>query len=230
VSGSRTMIAGSLSNPIAGFHQSCRSSPSSGPRRSWAQGRFSQPLGLEVTIFGGPTADRRRTVESSLSKVCQAHDGTGPRGDTETPCAPDHGTFRERNFGMAQLYQAVQKKISFMVQQLDWLGREDSNLRMAESKSAALPLGYAPKHSRTDHTCGCSADQLPDYVNHWCGNCAGHKARGKAMLDRQHVLHHFLLGRGLFLVENRRTSEIRSASLSLYAMIRRDACPLRSRP
>jgi hypothetical protein len=25
-----------------------------------------------------------------------------------------------------------------------WLGREDSNLRVAESKSAALPLGYAP--------------------------------------------------------------------------------------
>jgi hypothetical protein len=27
---------------------------------------------------------------------------------------------------------------------ISWLGREDSNLRMAESKSAALPLGYAP--------------------------------------------------------------------------------------
>ncbi len=27
---------------------------------------------------------------------------------------------------------------------MTWLGREDSNLRMAESKSAALPLGYAP--------------------------------------------------------------------------------------
>ena len=27
---------------------------------------------------------------------------------------------------------------------LDWLGREDLNLRMAESKSAALPLGDAP--------------------------------------------------------------------------------------
>ena len=26
-----------------------------------------------------------------------------------------------------------------------WLGRKESNLRMAESKSAALPLGYAPK-------------------------------------------------------------------------------------
>ncbi len=29
-----------------------------------------------------------------------------------------------------------------------WLGREDSNLRMAESKSAALPLGYAPMRRR----------------------------------------------------------------------------------
>jgi hypothetical protein len=28
---------------------------------------------------------------------------------------------------------------------INWLGREGSNLRMAESKSAALPLGYAPK-------------------------------------------------------------------------------------
>ena len=27
---------------------------------------------------------------------------------------------------------------------IKWLGREGSNLRMAESKSAALPLGYAP--------------------------------------------------------------------------------------
>jgi hypothetical protein len=26
----------------------------------------------------------------------------------------------------------------------NWLGREDSNLRVAESKSAALPLGEAP--------------------------------------------------------------------------------------
>ncbi len=25
-----------------------------------------------------------------------------------------------------------------------WLGREDSNLRMAVPKTAALPLGYAP--------------------------------------------------------------------------------------
>ena len=29
-----------------------------------------------------------------------------------------------------------------------WLGRQDSNLGMAESKSAALPLGYAPMRTR----------------------------------------------------------------------------------
>jgi hypothetical protein len=28
--------------------------------------------------------------------------------------------------------------------EIGWLGRQDSNLGMAESKSAALPLGYAP--------------------------------------------------------------------------------------
>jgi hypothetical protein len=35
-------------------------------------------------------------------------------------------------------------KVATLRDQTGWLGREDSNLRMAESKSAALPLGYAP--------------------------------------------------------------------------------------
>ena len=36
-----------------------------------------------------------------------------------------------------------------------WLGRQDSNLGMAESKSAALPLGYAPtRRCAADHTGG----------------------------------------------------------------------------
>ena len=34
--------------------------------------------------------------------------------------------------------------ILLFAQQKIWLGRQDSNLGMAESKSAALPLGYAP--------------------------------------------------------------------------------------
>ncbi len=39
-------------------------------------------------------------------------------------------------------------KKSFVNKVMDWLGREDSNLRMAESKSAALPLGDAPIAAR----------------------------------------------------------------------------------
>src|SRR5690242_17489378 len=35
---------------------------------------------------------------------------------------------------------------------LIWLGRQDSNLGMAESKSAALPLGYAPLRWETGRT------------------------------------------------------------------------------
>ena len=37
------------------------------------------------------------------------------------------------------------RKLAALANESRWLGREDSNLRMAESKSAALPLGYAPK-------------------------------------------------------------------------------------
>src|SRR5262245_43532285 len=38
----------------------------------------------------------------------------------------------------------AQKLTTILGRVTGWLGREGSNLRMAESKSAALPLGYAP--------------------------------------------------------------------------------------
>src|SRR4030088_769490 len=38
----------------------------------------------------------------------------------------------------------AQKLAAILGRVTGWLGREGSNLRMAESKSAALPLGYAP--------------------------------------------------------------------------------------
>jgi hypothetical protein len=43
---------------------------------------------------------------------------------------------------------------------LIWLGRQDSNLGMAESKSAALPLGYAPTRDAADHTGAARANQM----------------------------------------------------------------------
>jgi hypothetical protein len=80
-SGSQTMIAGSLSSCIAGFHQSCRYSQSSDPRRSWRWHRAgfrcywrwkSRPLGgrpqreLRVLI-------RRMSVENPLWGAPRIH-------------------------------------------------------------------------------------------------------------------------------------------------------------
>jgi hypothetical protein len=53
------MIAGSLSSCIAGFHQSCQSSPSSGPSRPR---RISLLLSLEVALFRRPTEDRHQAA------------------------------------------------------------------------------------------------------------------------------------------------------------------------
>ena len=62
-SGSRTMIAGSLSSYIAGFHQSCRFSRSSSPRRSCVcTGRLSLLLALEIAPTGRATGDRHRAA------------------------------------------------------------------------------------------------------------------------------------------------------------------------
>jgi hypothetical protein len=51
------------------------------------------------------------------------------------------------------------------VEGLPWLGREDSNLRMGESKSPALPLGDAPKLSgkRRDGPCRAFLLATPVY-------------------------------------------------------------------
>jgi hypothetical protein len=54
-----------------------------------------------------------------------------------------------------------------------WLGRQDSNLGMAESKSAALPLGYAPTGGslppwRADHSGEAWTDQRPLTPPHAC--------------------------------------------------------------
>jgi hypothetical protein len=47
-----------------------------------------------------------------------------------------------------------------------WLGRQDSNLGMAESKSAALPLGYAPTRRRAARRRGRTIATQPVWINH----------------------------------------------------------------
>ena len=46
---------------------------------------------------------------------------------------------------------------SLFIKWLRWLGRQDSNLGMAESKSAALPLGYTPNGQRNKLICPLGA-------------------------------------------------------------------------
>lgn len=64
-----------------------------------------------------------------------------------------------------------------------WLGREGSNLRMAESKSAALPLGYAPSGPLGTAATRASADSLE-----WCrsiGSGAAFQPPGGAKYHRR---------------------------------------------
>ena len=53
------------------------------------------------------------------------------------------GTARPAGCRFFSLLGSEQRRSKHRIQ--CWLGREDSNLRMAEPKSAALPLGYAPR-------------------------------------------------------------------------------------
>ena len=66
---------------------------------------------------------------------------------------------------------------------IKWLGREGSNLRMAESKSAALPLGYAPSGPSGTAAARPSADSLE-----WCrsiGRGAAFQPPGGAKYHRR---------------------------------------------
>jgi hypothetical protein len=86
----------------------------------------------------------------------------------DTGHARDSATPKKRpTCGLSRTFWAPIKR------ERSWeLGRQDSNLGMAESKSAALPLGYAPtgtgraaakrfRARRADHSGGALPDQCP---------------------------------------------------------------------
>jgi hypothetical protein len=96
---------------------------------------------------------------ASLGFSCSAREKSKPRnGAGEIFMTAPAEIARETVSGANRLAKhypyppQIREKIGFLEKQEDlqfqlannWLGREDSNLRMAESKSAALPLGDAP--------------------------------------------------------------------------------------
>jgi hypothetical protein len=56
------------------------------------------------------------------------------------PASPREGMALNPFVGVERVYGAGSTEPATR----EWLGRQDSNLGMAESKSVALPLGYAP--------------------------------------------------------------------------------------
>ena len=82
-------------------------------------------------------------VDGLAPKDVASHCGRHPV-QQRCEAAPQPGRFR-------QLFQEKRST---------WLGREGSNLRMAESKSAALPLGYAPSGTKGMAEERATADSL----------------------------------------------------------------------
>ena len=96
-------------------------------RRLQAHGKMlaAEHLGKRARGTAPPIVDglAAKDVESHCSDTLCSSDVS-----QRCAAAPQPGRFRQQFQGNWDL----------------WLGREGSNLRMAESKSAALPLGYAP--------------------------------------------------------------------------------------
>src|SRR5216684_5971541 len=94
-SGSRTVIAGSLSSCIAGFQQSCRFSQSSGPETlvRVAQGRLSSLLALEIEHAERAPADSDRAA---------CADTANEHGESALGAPRIHGELLKLGFEVAQ--------------------------------------------------------------------------------------------------------------------------------
>ena len=145
-----------------------RRRPQSGRRRSTGRG-----CDCRVRRFPSRATRRRgsrcQPIRSGSSLVrtgsiysCGSPDLGLPKGPGETPAVT-----RARNPDRQRLCEASRRHLPRKaavfracpgrsreagkrcdIRASTWLGRQDSNLGMAESKSAALPLGYAPSARR----------------------------------------------------------------------------------
>jgi hypothetical protein len=121
---------------------------------TWKFGMGTTPIRTVRCQFGKadllPLSGGSRGSNQSPPIVSAKREFVGNRPETFRHFAPEiarPGVRRpERNAEKAGNSGPVRHRLQISVRRRTaWLGREGSNLRMAESKSAALPLGYAPK-------------------------------------------------------------------------------------
>jgi hypothetical protein len=88
-----------------------------------------------------------------------------------------------RSSKIAEIYEPLSQHYQRLNTKL-WLGRQDSNLGMAESKSAALPLGYAPNTGGPPFSrFGASQQQGNRGVMTRCGARVTRRSRKFAQLE-----------------------------------------------
>ncbi len=89
----------------------------------------------------GPDLNRYGSHLPQDFKSCASANSATPAHEENG--ADDEARTRDPNLGKVVLYQLSYIR-KFMAIEIKWLGWLDSNQRMTESKSVALPLGYTP--------------------------------------------------------------------------------------
>ena len=125
------------------------------------------------SIAKRPSPRHLRKVSTAIRQPFR----TSPQSATPYPTGPGERSFREAaEMGRQGLWQMQRRRFErhdrrSSFRESCWLGRQDSNLRMAAPKAAALPLGDAPT-SFPGASCGTGAviDRARAYSG--AGRCA----------------------------------------------------------
>ena len=99
---------------------------------------------LDACRHGGMTELEEAELTDGQGRALSAHKSRATRTAWRTLREQAFRMSSRTTFRTTPAEQTWQQNNIRSNKHLGWLGRQDSNLGMAESKSAALPLGYAP--------------------------------------------------------------------------------------
>ena len=124
---------------------------------------------MEEAIYLWDFKQVTKAAKTLLDSLCKTGIFGGVAGDFRrlAPCNSRFGSPETKSNGRnAGISGPISRFLGSLAERRTaWLGREDSNLRMGESKSPALPLGDAPKLSgkRRDGPCRAFLLATPVY-------------------------------------------------------------------